>query len=242
MADLNKAVSWALAIAADDSHGYDQEHRNGPDYDCSSFVGTALNQAGFAVSPYSTTRNLIPQLTKCGFVACKAPYKKGDIHITPGHHVVLSVDTNTIVHASINENGDITGGKTGDQTGREICTRSFYTPSYGWGYHLRYAGGGTGGNTNGSAGGLAGGKTLVKKATKRGAASFSKGIAGTYKTTDRLRVRDGAGTGYNTLGILPSGTSVRNYGYYTKEWYLIVAVVGNVEYTGFCHKGYLQRG
>lgn len=31
-----------------------------------------------------------------------------------------------IGHASINENGGITGGRTGDQTGREICIREWY--------------------------------------------------------------------------------------------------------------------
>ena len=233
MSDINKAVSWAIGIARDDSHGYDQEHRNSPDYDCSSFVGTALHNAGFPVSPYSTTRNLVPQLRAAGFVDCKPPYRKGDIHITPGHHVVMSIDSSTIVHASINENNDITGGKTGDQTGREICTRSFYTPQYGWGYHLRYAGGETGGST--------GGKTLGKKTCTKSAASFDKAKAGVYRTTDRLHIRDGAGTGYRSLGVLPKGTSVRNYGYYTREWYLVVAVVGNVQYTGFCHKDYLER-
>ena len=39
---------------------------------------------------------------------------------------------------SLNEKGKITGGEPGDQTGKEICIRSFYTPSYGWKYHLRY--------------------------------------------------------------------------------------------------------
>lgn len=233
MSDINKAVSWAVCIARDDSHGYDQEHRNSPDYDCSSFVGTALHNAGFPVSPYSTTRNLVPQLRAAGFVDCNPPYKKGDIHITPGHHVVMSIDASNIVHASINENNDITGGKTGDQTGREICTRSFYTPQYGWGYHLRYAGGKTDS--------LAGGKTLGKKICSKSAASFDRAKAGAYTTTDRLHIRDGAGTGYRSLGVLPKGTSVRNYGYYTREWYLVVAVVGNVQYTGFCHKDFLER-
>jgi hypothetical protein len=32
-----------------------------------------------------------------------------------------------IGHASIDENGKISGGKTGDQTGKEICTRSWYS-------------------------------------------------------------------------------------------------------------------
>lgn len=241
MGNLNKAVSWAIGIARDDSHGYDQENRNGPDYDCSSFVGTALHNAGFPVSPYSTTRNLVPQLRAAGFVDCKQPYKKGDIHITPGHHVVMSIDASSIVHASINEKNDITGGKTGDQTGREICTRSFYTPQYGWGYHLRYAGGKTDSSAGGNTGSSAGGNTLVKKTCSKSAASFDKAKAGAYRTTDRLHIRDGAGKGYRSLGVLPEGASVRNYGYYTKEWYLVVAVVGNVQYTGFCHKDFLVR-
>ena len=241
MGNMNKAVSWAIGIARDDSHGYDQENRNGPDYDCSSFVGTALHNAGFPVSPYSTTRNLVPQLRAAGFVDCKPPYKKGDIHITPGHHVVMSIDASSIVHASINEKNDITGGKTGDQTGREICTRSFYTPTYGWGYHLRYAGGKSDSSAGGNTGSSAGGNTLVKKTCSKSAASFDKAKAGAYRTTDRLHIRDGAGKGYRSLGVLPEGASVRNYGYYTKEWYLVVAVVGNVQYTGFCHKDFLVR-
>lgn len=241
MGNMNKAVSWAIGIARDDSHGYDQENRNSPDYDCSSFVGTALYNAGFPVSPYSTTRNLVPQLRAAGFVDCKPPYKKGDIHITPGHHVVMSIDASSIVHASINEKNDITGGKTGDQTGREICTRSFYTPQYGWGYHLRYAGGKSDSSAGGNTGSSAGGNTLVKKTCSKSAASFDKAKAGAYRTTDRLHIRDGAGKGYRSLGVLPEGASVRNYGYYTKEWYLVVAVVGNVQYTGFCHKDFLVR-
>lgn len=241
MGNLNKAVSWAIGIARDDSHGYDQENRNSPDYDCSSFVGTALHNAGFPVSPYSTTRNLVPQLRAAGFVDCKPPYKKGDIHITPGHHVVMSIDASSIVHASINEKNDITGGKTGDQTGREICTRSFYTPPYGWEYHLRYAGGKSDSSAEGNTGSSAGGNTFVKKTCSKSAASFDKAKAGAYRTTDRLHIRDGAGKGYRSLGVLPAGASVRNYGYYTKEWYLVVAVVGNVQYTGFCHKDFLVR-
>ena len=58
MSKIENAVAWAEQIAADDRHGYSQVHRNSPDYDCSSFVGTALANAGFPISIYSTTRNL----------------------------------------------------------------------------------------------------------------------------------------------------------------------------------------
>lgn len=67
MPKIETTVSWAEQIAADNSHGYSQVNRNGPDYDCSSFIGTALSKTGFAVSKYSTTRNLESQLIKCGF-------------------------------------------------------------------------------------------------------------------------------------------------------------------------------
>lgn len=37
-----------------------------------------------------------------------------------------------IGHASIDENNRIQGGKAGDQTGREVCIRSYYVHSKGW--------------------------------------------------------------------------------------------------------------
>lgn len=141
MPKILNALNWCLKIANDNTHGYDQAHRQGPDYDCSSLIANALNRAGFNVPKDSYTGNLYNRLTKAGFksIPINAERKPGDIFLTPGHHVVMCVDKNKIVHASGNEKGKIKGGKTGDQTGREICTRSFYTPSYGWKYHLRYS-------------------------------------------------------------------------------------------------------
>ena len=140
MPNIMKAVQFMVDTANDNTHGYDQKHRNGPDYDCSSIVGTALHEAGFNVSPYSYTGNLEAQLRKTGFVDCKAPWLPGDIHLKTNHHVVMSISNTKIAHASINEKGEITGGKTGDQTGNEICIRDYYECSGGWGVHLRYAG------------------------------------------------------------------------------------------------------
>lgn len=40
-----------------------------------------------------------------------------------------------ISHASIDERGNIAGGKAGDQTGKEVCTRSYY--SKGWNVVVR---------------------------------------------------------------------------------------------------------
>lgn len=140
MGDIKSAVILAQQIALDDAHGYDQEHRNGPDYDCSSFIAYCLHENGFPVSLDSWTGNLHKQLVNCGFaeLPIDSKRKSGDIFLTEGRHVVMCVSDTRIVHASGNENGRATGGKTGDQTGKEICERKFYTPSYGWDYHLRY--------------------------------------------------------------------------------------------------------
>lgn len=141
MSKIEKAVQFMEQIATDNSHGYAQDNRNGsPDYDCSSLVGTALSKAGFKVNPLSTTRTLYKQLINCGFkeIGINEARKRGDIFLTARKHVVICTDANNIVHASINENGTVKNGQRGDQTGKEICCRSFYTPSYKWTYHLRY--------------------------------------------------------------------------------------------------------
>lgn len=140
MANIMKAVQFMVDTANDNTHGYDQTHRNGPDYDCSSLVGTALHEAGFNVSPYSWTGNLEAQLRACGFVDCKAPWLAGDVHLKTQHHVCMSISNSKIAQASINEKGTITGGKTGDQTDKEIWIRDYYEYSGGWDVHLRYKG------------------------------------------------------------------------------------------------------
>lgn len=141
MSKVDTYTDYMIAIANDNSHGYSQINRGGnPDFDCSSLVGHALTKAGFNVNVNSTTRNLYEQLKRCGFTSCSRPFQKGDIHLAVGHHVCVSTDSEHIVHASIDEIGTTKGRKAGDQTGKEICIRKYYTPSYGWNYHLRYNG------------------------------------------------------------------------------------------------------
>lgn len=66
-------------------------------------------------------------------------------------------------------------------------------------------------------------------------------LSGKYKTTADLHIRVGAGTSKTSQGVLPNGTEVRCYGYYTPisgvNW-LLVQTPG---YTGFCSSKYLQR-
>lgn len=137
MCDINKAVEFMIKTAKDENCGYDQTHRNGPNYDCSSLVATALHNAGFNVSPNSWTGNLESQLRNAGFKECSAPWKAGDIHLKIGKHVVMSINAIQIVEASLNEKGTTTGGVSGDQTGREIRVRNYY--NYNWDLHLRYS-------------------------------------------------------------------------------------------------------
>lgn len=229
MGKIENAVAWAEKIAADDTHGYSQINRNGPDYDCSSFVGSALCNAGFAVSKYSTTRNLEEQLKKAGFVKCKKPWKRGDIHLAAGHHVTMSTDATHIVHASQSENGGI-DGKTGDQTGKEICVRTYYDLPYSNFVHYRYAG-----DDKPQ-------KPIVRNLDIDTAKSFDKKIAGAYHTIDRYNLRAGAGMDKTVILTLPDGTGVRNYGYYTNEWYLVQTVVNGIVYTGYVAKEGLARG
>lgn len=230
MSKIENAVAWEEQIAADDRHGYSQVHRNSPDYDCSSFVGTALAKAGFPVSQYSTTRNLGEQLVHAGFVTCSKPWKRGDIHLAAGHHVTMSVDANRIVHASQSENGGI-DGQTGDQTGKEICVRSYYDLPYENTVHYRYA------VKNEKP------QQPIENGSKTEyARSFDRKIAGAYHTNDRYHLRVGAGMDKTVILTLPAGTGVRNYGYYTGEWYLVKAIVNGIVYTGYVAKEGLTRG
>ncbi len=49
MGKIETATQWMINLANDDTHGYDQEHRWGPDYDCSSAVISAWEYAGVPV-------------------------------------------------------------------------------------------------------------------------------------------------------------------------------------------------
>ena len=66
---IESAVNWALTIAQDNNHGYSQDNRWGPDYDCSSFVITAYEQAGVKVKSAGATYtgDMKPVFLQCGF-------------------------------------------------------------------------------------------------------------------------------------------------------------------------------
>ena len=147
MSKIEQAVQWAVDIADHNAHGYDQNKRWGMDYDCSSLVISAFEQAGVPVrqSGASYTGNMYDVFKKCGFIdvtestilSSGKGMKRGDVLLRPYSHTAIHIGDNRLVHASLNENGKISGGQSGDQTGKEICIRSYYNKP--WKYILRYS-------------------------------------------------------------------------------------------------------
>ena len=145
---IENAVARAEAIALDDSHGYDQVDRWGnPNYDCSGLVIRCLEEAGIPAksSGATYTGNMPEVLPKIGFkdvvksvdLTTGSGMIRGDVLLGNGH-TAFYCGNGKLVHASINEKGTVTGGKSGDQTGREICIRSYYNKP--WIHVYRYTG------------------------------------------------------------------------------------------------------
>ena len=142
MPNINVAVHWAMDIALDDTHGYSQSNRYGPDYDCSSFLAAALINGGFNVPATMWTGNERNALLNAGFkeIPLNAPRVGGDIFLvhetTEGgyQHTLMCIDANRVVEAY----GDYGHPETGDQNGLEIRIGNFY--ELNWQYHFRYGG------------------------------------------------------------------------------------------------------
>lgn len=138
MGTVEKYVSWALKIANDNSHGYSQAVRWAPDYDCSSFVISALEAAGLPMKAYgaSYTGNMPQALKACGFTKVKgvnlstgAGLLRGDILLNPATHTEIYIGNNQAVGAHCSETGG-KYGKAGDQTGNEISLQSYRNKNY----------------------------------------------------------------------------------------------------------------
>lgn len=148
MSKIEKAVQQMEAWAKDNSHGYDQIYRWGEkgDYDCSAAVIQACQNAGIPVKTGGATYtgNMLKVFLKNGFevvthevnLKTGAGLIRGDVLLNTSHHTAMYCGNGKEVEASINEKGTATGGKPGDQTGREFLIRSYR--NYPWTHVLRY--------------------------------------------------------------------------------------------------------
>lgn len=143
------AVQWAVKIANDQSHGYSQQSRYGPDYDCSSLVLSAYKQAGVpidwnVVCYTGNMQNLLQygfkDVTKSVNFNTGNGLQRGDIlwwHSSgTSGHTAIYIGNNQIVHARGQSYGS---PKTGDQ-GTEIAVCPYYRGS--WQHVYRYTGNG----------------------------------------------------------------------------------------------------
>lgn len=152
MPSIDAACEWMRKACEDWSVGYDQSNRldirDGGETDCSALVIWALRKAGFDTGSASYTGNMSDELTRRGWV--RIPFsslsqcRKGDILLNDNCHTAMVISgsgsTAKLAQASIDENGRISGGRAGDQTGNETNIRQVYVYSRGWDCILRYGG------------------------------------------------------------------------------------------------------
>jgi len=135
------AIDWALAIAADDSHGYSQQTRWGnPNYDCSSLVISAYEAAGLNVKEAGAgyTGNMRSAFTQMGFEWIPgnpdvSTLQPGDVLLNEGNHTEMYIGDGMNVGA----HGD-RDGINGDSSGAEISVSDYY--AFPWDGVLRYVG------------------------------------------------------------------------------------------------------
>jgi cell wall-associated NlpC family hydrolase len=169
---MEKAVVWALQIAADNRHGYSQGAENatannpytgsreGPDYDCSSLVYHALEQAGFPIIAAwqknpdyyklydgkqltGDADTIWPDLQKIGgftkysWAEVKDNLQRGDILCRPEAHVAIYIGDGKTVEARGVNNPKGGEYRTGDQGGEIDCYSAY---GRGWTEVYRYTG------------------------------------------------------------------------------------------------------
>jgi len=153
MSIIQKVIDFEREVATNDDHGYDQIKRWGVNFDCSGLGITAWERAGVLVKTAGATYtgDMKRPFLKCGFKDVTSQINlstgegliAGDQCLRIDHHTATCIGRNAdgimeIVQAQSNEKGTTTGGKTGDQTGREIFIKPYYNSLPHWDVILRY--------------------------------------------------------------------------------------------------------
>lgn len=143
---VETAVNWMINIANDNSHGYSQTRRYGPDYDCTSLCTHGYINAGLNIDPSTWTYTMKANFERVGFTAI--PYTRGMalirgdvllVHATDHQHAICYIGNNQAVAA----HGTKGHPEEGDTSGDEISVTGFSDYSSGTNYQwvLRYTGG-----------------------------------------------------------------------------------------------------
>lgn len=146
MPSINKFVERMRYWCDTANLGYDQSNRwdirDGGECDCSSLVIHCLQEAGFDTGSASYTGDMSANLTKRGWkrIPNNGNPQVGDILLNDANHVAVCTAPNMMSYAASDENGRITGGQAGDQTGKETRTTAYANYSKGWDCYLRYSG------------------------------------------------------------------------------------------------------
>lgn len=139
---INGAMAWALQTADDSSIGYSQATRWGnPNYDCSSYIITAYEEAGIPVKEYGATYT---GDMRSSFLATgqfewipgnpdPSTLQPGDILLNEYNHVEMYVGNGQNIGAHSDWDG-----YDGDSSGSEVSIGGYY--SYPWDGVLRYTG------------------------------------------------------------------------------------------------------
>lgn len=138
MGSRKALVSFVRDWCADDSHGYSQTDRWGPDCDCSSLMYMAAINAGYRV-PESGTRytgTMRKDFEKAGFAVQPFngdlwSYPEGAIYLNECAHTEMDLG-NYFGGAHVDENGNVSGGQTGDQSGNEVSLCEKYDYPWEW--------------------------------------------------------------------------------------------------------------
>lgn len=142
MSVIESAVQWAIATSNDNSHGYSQASRWGPDYDCSSFVITAYRQAGMKLTGATYTGNMRSAFLAEGFadvtyeVGLSSGYniQAGDVLLNYSAHTCIAIGGGRVANCRTDEGHP----QSGDQSGNEIRLQAYW--NYPWNCVLRYKG------------------------------------------------------------------------------------------------------